>query len=78
MADYRVYFLNENCRIGDAEEIEALSDDAAIIRAMKLLASRRTFRAFEIWEGCRAVRLISRIEAYRSRMRADQSHRRGA
>ena len=56
MAGYRLYFLDDNGRIRDADEFDCDGDDDALIQAH----SRHDGRAMELWSGARVVRKIPR------------------
>ena len=56
MAGYRLYFLDDNGRIRDAEELEFEHDEAALAQAL----TRHDGRAMELWSGARVVGKIPR------------------
>jgi len=64
MPSYRAYFLNERYRIADSEDFDESSDGVALARAKLLLGSRHGFKDFELWQDCRAIRLVRRTKKW--------------
>lgn len=58
MADYRCYLLTNDHIVG-VEKIEAIDDDAALLRAGEILFTR-SYSAAEVWCGSRQVALIGK------------------
>jgi len=50
MAQYRCYLLDGSGRIVKSEDIDAITDDDAIVLARERLAEHNS-HAFELWQG---------------------------
>ena len=55
MPHYRCYFLGDDGRIKEVEDIHCGTDDEAIETGRRLLSHRADRDGFEVWNGARRV-----------------------